>query len=63
VGLTLETVGVILSVFGGSMIAPAVLLHKRAGHLVAPRPIVLVFLSAGLMIVGVSIMLIGKLGG
>jgi hypothetical protein len=57
----IERVGLIVFVIGGSMIGPAFLLHRRAGHLVAPRPIVLVFIFAGMLIAGLLSMLIGEM--
>jgi hypothetical protein len=59
----IERVGLIVFVIGASMIGPAFLLHSRAGHLVAPRPIVLVFIFAGMLIAGLLSMLIGKIFG
>jgi hypothetical protein len=59
----IERFGLIVFVIGGSMIGPAFLLHSRAGHLVAPRPIVLVFIFAGMLIAGLLSMLIGEILG
>jgi hypothetical protein len=56
-----ETVGVIVFGIGGFVIVPALLLHRRAGHLVAPRPIVLVCVFSGMLFAGLLIMLAGFL--
>jgi hypothetical protein len=53
----MKILGVILLALGCFMIGPAILLHMRAGHLVAPRPIVLVFVSIGMMIAGAVVIL------
>ena len=54
-----EKAGIALLVVGGLMIGPSLLLHRRAGHLVAPRPIVLVLISIGLLLAGVCCVLSG----
>jgi hypothetical protein len=54
----MKTFGVIILVLGCLMIGPSVLLQRRAGHLLAPRPIVLVWASAGMMILGALFILI-----
>jgi hypothetical protein len=59
----LEAIGVTLAVIGGCMILPSVLLHRSFGHLVAPRPIVLVLVFSGMLIVGALMILGAKLFG
>jgi hypothetical protein len=53
----MRTFGVIILVLGCLMIGPATFLHMRFGHLVAPRPIVLVIVSMGMMIAGAAVIL------
>jgi hypothetical protein len=43
------------------MIWPSLLLHLRVGYLVAPRPIVLVFVSIGNIITGMTLIVLAAL--
>ncbi len=49
--------GMVLFALGCLMIWPSLLLHRRVGYLVAPRPIVLVFVSIGNIIIGITLVL------
>jgi hypothetical protein len=59
--MTAEAIGIVMSIIGGIIIGPALLLHRRVGHLIAPRPIVVVYASLALMIIGLLIVLNAEL--
>jgi hypothetical protein len=53
--------GIILVALGCFMIWPSILLHRRMGYIVAPRPIVLVFVSIGNIIIGITLVILAAL--
>jgi hypothetical protein len=53
----LWTTGVILLSVGGSMLIPSIILQKRFGHLVAPRPVMLIVLFSFMAVGGLAIVI------
>ena len=51
-------IGALLLIAGCSTLVPSIWLQRQFGHLVAPRPIVLVFLSFAVALCGVIIVAI-----
>ncbi len=50
--------GMILFALGCLMVWPSMLLHRRVGYLVAPRPIFLIFVSIGNIVTGIALVIL-----